>query len=114
MKAVAVVWFTLAAILTGVAVPLESQDLRIVIGKPPAKAASNFGGSGATPISPTTVIQFLMEPRDSGGSQLACVIALRGASHWYRQRTRWGRGDSFPGFDTQNWQVGEIHYGIAY
>jgi hypothetical protein len=104
----------LSAVLESSPLPLFAQDLTIIIGKPAKGEPASFGGSGATPISPTTVIQFVMEPRDSGGSQLAYVIAIRGAPDWYRQRTQWGPGDSLSGFDTQKWQVGEVRYSIAY
>jgi len=91
-----------------------AQDLTIIIGKPPADGARGFGGSGATPISPTTVIQFLLEPRDSGGAQLAYAVAIRGEPGWYNQHTTWNSSDSVPGFETTNWNVGAIHYALAY
>ena len=94
--------------------PAAAQDLTIIIGTPPKEGAAGFGGSGATPISPTTVIQFLLEPRDSGGAQLAYVVAIRGAPGWYNQHTTWNATDSIPGFDATNWEVGTVHYVVAY
>jgi len=91
-----------------------AQDLTIIIGKPPAEGAKGFGGSGATPISPTTVMQFLLEPRDSGGAQLGYVLAIRGEPGWYNQHTTWNSTDSVPGFETTNWDVGPVHYAVAY
>jgi hypothetical protein len=105
-----------AVALLAISVPTigDAQDLTIIIGKPPAEGVRSFGGSGATPISPTTVIQFLLEPRDSGGAQLAYAIVIRGALGWYNQRTTWDASDSVPGFETTNWKVGPIHYAVAY
>ena len=97
-----------------IATPAPAQDLTIIIGKPPKGGAAGFGGSGATPISPTTVIQFLLEPHDSGGAQLAYVVAIRGAPGWYNQHTTWKATDSIPGFDATNWEVGPVHYVVAY
>lgn len=91
-----------------------SQDLTIIIGKPPKEGARAFGGSGATPISPTTVLQFLLEPRDSGGAQLAYAIAIRGDPDWYNQHTTWDASDSVPGFETTNWNVGPVQYAVSY
>lgn len=91
----------------------SAQDLTIIIGKPSGDARG-FGGSGASPISPTTVIQFLLEPRDSGGGQLAYALAIRGEPGWYNQRTTWNASDSVPGFETTNWDVGAVHYAVAY
>jgi hypothetical protein len=103
----------LLLVLLGGSFPLQAQDVTTVIGKP-RPGARGFGGAGAAPVSPTTVLQFVMEPRDSGGSQLAYAIAIRGAPDWYRQRTVWGPGDSIPGFVTHDWQVGGLRYTIAY
>jgi hypothetical protein len=104
-----------AALLSALLPPLcAAQDLTIIIGKPPADGARGFGGSGATPISPTTVIQFLLEPRDSGGAQLAYALAIRGQPGWYNQHTTWKLTDSVPGYETTNWDVGTVHYAVAY
>jgi hypothetical protein len=100
-------------VLLGGALPLQAQDVTTVIGQP-RPGTRGFGGAGAAPVSSTTVLQFVMEPRDSGGSQLAYAIAIRGAPDWYRQRTVWGPGDSIPGFVTHDWQVGGLRYTIAY
>lgn len=100
-------------VLLGGSALLPAQDVTTVIGQP-RPGARGFGGAGAAPVSPTTVLQFLMEPRDSGGSRLAYAIAIRGAPDWYRQRTVWGPGDSIPGFITHDWQVGGLRYTIAY
>jgi len=91
-----------------------AQDLTVIIGKPPADGSRGFGGSGATPISNTTVIQFLLEPRDSGGAKLAYALVIRGAPGWYNQRTKWAATDSVPGFEATNWDVGTRHYVVAY
>jgi len=105
----------IVALLSGLGPILASaQDLTIIIGKPPADGTQGFGGSGATPISPTTVIQFLLEPRDSGGAQLAYAIAIRGEPGWYNQRTTWNATDSVPGFETTNWNVGPVRYAVSY
>ena len=92
----------------------RAQDLTIIIGTPPAGGARGFGGSGATPISPTTVIQFLLEPRDSGGAQLAYAIAIKGEAGWYNERTTWNASDSVPGYETTNWNVGPVRYAVSY
>ena len=103
------------ALLTGLLAPVGSaQDLTIIVGKPPKNGAAGFGGSGATPISPTTIIQFLLEPRDSGGARLAYAIAIRGEPGWYNQRTTWAASDSVPGFETTNWNVGTVRYAVSY
>jgi len=104
----------LAVIAMCIAMPVAGQDLTIIVGQPPKEGAAGFGGSGATPISPTTVIQFLLEPRDSGGAQLTYVLAIRGVAGWYNQHTTWNATDSIPGFDATNWDVGTIHYVVAY
>ena len=103
------------ALMSGVlSHPGSAQDLTIIIGKPPKSGARGFGGAGATPISPTTVIQFLLEPRDSGGAQLAYAIAIRGEPGWYNQHTTWNSSDSVPGFETTNWNVGPVRYAVSY
>jgi hypothetical protein len=103
------------ALLSGlVPISASAQELTIVIGKPPADGARGFGGPGATPISPTTVLQWLLEPRDSGGAQLAYAIAIRGEPGWYNQRTTWTASDSVPRFETTNWNVGPVRYAVSY
>jgi hypothetical protein len=101
--------FTAAVAFTGAA-----QRTTIIIGKPPTDGPASFGGSGASPISSTAVIQFLLEPRDSGGAQLAYAIVIRGTPDWYRQHTAWASTDSIPGFQAVSWSVGAVHYVVAY
>lgn len=96
------------------AFPTAAQQPTIVIGSAPDSGPAPFGGSGAAPISRTTVLQFLLEPRDSGGGRLAYAIAIRGASEWYQQRTTWDATDSIPGFQAVNWNVGQVRYVVAY
>lgn len=91
-----------------------AQEASIVVGEKPTTGPAPFGGKGATPISPTTVIQFNLEPRDSGGAKLAYVVVIRGPADWYRARTHWGPGDSLPGFAVEKWTVGAVRYSIAY
>ena len=110
-------WRILSAIVSLCALlpsPGAAQDITIVIGKPAAEGTPGFGGAGATPISSTTVIQYVLEPRDSGGAELAYVIAIRGEAGWYNQRTTWNASDSVPGFETTNWNVGPVHYAVSY
>ena len=105
----------LTALLTAaVAFTVTAQETTIVIGKPPKDGPTSFGGAGATPISGTAVIQFLLEPRDSGGAPLAYAVVIRGAPDWYRQHTTWASTDTIPGFQAVNWNVGTVHYVVAY
>lgn len=100
--------------LLGAAASLQAQDLTVVGGDEPAAGAARFGGKGAMPISPTTVLHFNLEPGDSGGAVLAYVVAIRGAPGWYQQPTQWGAGPAEPGFDVEAWSVGSVRYTIAY
>lgn len=92
----------------------RSQETTIVVGKPAQGGSRSFSGAGATPISETTVLQFYMEARDSGGARLAYAVAIRGAPEWYQRHTTWDTVDSVPGYDATLWKVGDLQYIIAY
>lgn len=95
-------------------VQARSQEMTVIVGKPPRSGPGSFSGAGATPISETTVLQFYMEARDSGGARLAYAVAIRGAPEWYQRHTTWDTVDSMPGYDATLWKVGDLQYIVAY
>jgi hypothetical protein len=106
--------FLVALILLGMFTDANGQETTVIVGKPPKDGPRSFSGAGATPISGTTVLQFYMEARDSGGARLAYALAIRGSPGWYQRRTTWNAVDTIPGYNATLWSVGDLTYLIAY
>lgn len=104
-------WLPLAVAAALAAAPAEAQDA-----PPPGRP---FGGSIATPVSPTAVLQARLEPAPDSGAVLGYAVVIRGPAGWYRRPTRWNplppdSVEADGGVIGEAWEVGERRYSLRY
>lgn len=112
---------TAALLIAGLLVtsPAALVAQHLVITLPPANggpSTGSFSGFGATPISPTAVLQSYMDAAERGAT-LGYAVVIRGPARWYNTRTSYGEiaSDSLPPDAVgQWWRVGERSYEIVY
>lgn len=112
-------WIPLVVAFALAAVPAAAQDVTITVAPTDSPPGRTLGGSVATPISPTAVLQARLEPAPDSGAVLGYAVVIRGPAGWYRRPTRWyplppDSAGAEIGVTGEVWEVGERRYTLRY